>query len=173
MKKFLMLILLALSFALCLNSCGKGKVDDTDGFIGNEENEIKDDANDIKNDVKDGVDDVVDGAKDAADDVKDAVDGDNKNNSASDDGSKKSSASISDVIGTSASGRINMDQAKNAALSDAGVAAKEATFYKSYLQNDNGREYYDIAFRSSGSEYDYEIDAYTGQVLDRQVASGQ
>ena len=66
-----------------------------------------------------------------------------------------------------------MQQAQSSALSDAGHTAKNVTFVKSYLENDNGREYYNIKFTTESGEFDYQIDAYTGAVTSKEVESLQ
>lgn len=61
---------------------------------------------------------------------------------------------------------IGEARAKELALVHAGVAADHATFVKSGLDRENGREVYDVEFYSKDhTEYDYDIDAYTGEVL--------
>ena len=61
---------------------------------------------------------------------------------------------------------ITADQAKEKALSHAGLSADQVTFVKSHADRDDGRQVYDVEFYTSDfTEYDYEIDAYTGDVL--------
>ncbi len=62
---------------------------------------------------------------------------------------------------------IGVDAAKSIALQHAGVSIGDATFEKARLETDDGRMIYDIEFYVSGvREYDYEIDAYTGEILE-------
>lgn len=61
---------------------------------------------------------------------------------------------------------IGVDAAKNNALSHAGVAAEDARFDRTELDRDDGRYKYEVEFEANGFEYDYEIDAVSGQVLD-------
>ena len=68
---------------------------------------------------------------------------------------------------SSASGYIGADKAKSIALNDAGVSAAAASFTKAKLDRDDGRYVYEIDFYTSEYEYDYEIDATTGKILDR------
>ncbi|MGM9522619.1 MAG: PepSY domain-containing protein [Oscillospiraceae bacterium] len=70
---------------------------------------------------------------------------------------------------TSAAGdsvTVTLDEAKTAALSHAGVSAGEAVFTKEKLDYENGVMVYDLEFYAAGYEYDYEIDAVTGDVLE-------
>lgn len=62
---------------------------------------------------------------------------------------------------------ISEDEAKEIALSHAGLTADQVTFIKSGIDRDNGRINYDVEFYTNDrKEYDYEIDPYTGEVLD-------
>lgn len=54
---------------------------------------------------------------------------------------------------------IGIEQAKNIAISHAGVNADEAVFTQAKQGVDDGRKIYEIEFVCAGFEYDYEIDA--------------
>lgn len=56
--------------------------------------------------------------------------------------------------------------AKNAALTDAGVSAGDATFVKVKLDYDDGVQVYEIEFVTSTTEYDYEISASDNRVIE-------
>ena len=60
---------------------------------------------------------------------------------------------------------IGVEKAKAIALKDAGLGS--ATFTKAKLDTDDGVKIYDIEFRSGNMEYDYEIDAKTGTILEK------
>lgn len=60
---------------------------------------------------------------------------------------------------------ISAEKAKEAALSHAGVSADAAMRYKSERDMDDGRLVYDIEFDAAGYEYDYEVDAKTGEIV--------
>lgn len=61
---------------------------------------------------------------------------------------------------------ISEAAAKEAALSDAGVAESDTTYVHCYLEYDNGRpKYYEVEFAVGNTEYEYEIDLYSGAVL--------
>lgn len=62
---------------------------------------------------------------------------------------------------------IGVDSAKSIALNHAGVSS--ASFTNAYLDYDDGIRVYDIEFTSGNKEYDYEIDAHTGNILDYDV----
>ena len=60
---------------------------------------------------------------------------------------------------------IGADRAKEIALSDAGLNASDVRFTKEELDADDIRPDYDIEFIADGIEYEYEIDAVTGEIL--------
>lgn len=64
---------------------------------------------------------------------------------------------------------VSLDKAKEIALQHAGKAAKDVTFTKTVLEKDDGQQTYDVEFytkdKSGWKEFDYEISAYTGEVL--------
>ena len=55
--------------------------------------------------------------------------------------------------------------AKAAALANAGVSESDISSYGIELDHDDGRTLYEIEFRVGRTEYSYEIDAYSGAVL--------
>ena len=63
------------------------------------------------------------------------------------------------------SGMIDGTAAMNAALSHAGLTEADIYGYQSWLDSDHGTQIYEIEFRSGNSEYEYEINAYSGEVL--------
>lgn len=66
---------------------------------------------------------------------------------------------------TTTTQNIGMDKAKQIALNHAGLTASQATFFKTMLDWENGKQVYDIEFYSGNKEYDYEIDMATGTIL--------
>lgn len=61
--------------------------------------------------------------------------------------------------------RITLDEAKQAALADAGVDEGQAAYKKAKLDSEDGVPVYELEFLAGGREYEYEIDAATGAVL--------
>jgi len=57
-------------------------------------------------------------------------------------------------------------RAKSIALEHAGVSESQVTFIKAYLDYENGYVVYDVEFYSGSTEYDYEIDALNGNILE-------
>jgi len=72
---------------------------------------------------------------------------------------------------TDAGQYIGEARAKSIALEHAGVSESQITFIKAYLDYDDGYVVYDVDFYSGETEYDYEIDAVNGTVLeyDREI----
>ena len=68
-----------------------------------------------------------------------------------------------------ASSYIGVDQAKSIALKHAGLSAAEVSFTKAKLEKDDGLRKYEIEFIKGSTEYEYEIDAATGSVLEYDV----
>ena len=60
---------------------------------------------------------------------------------------------------------IQMDKAKEIALNDAKADIKNVTFTEAKQDYDNGRLIYEIEFIYNNVEYNYEIDAITGEIV--------
>ncbi len=63
-----------------------------------------------------------------------------------------------------AEGLIGEAAAKQKAFAHAGVSEKDVTLERVKLDKDDGRFEYEIDFRVGNTEYDYEVDALTGEV---------
>ena len=87
-----------------------------------------------------------------------------------DDGtvSAPAAASPSPSAGQTTGGQaaaVTEEQARETALSHAGLTADQVTFVRSKLDWDDGRQVYDVEFYTADyTEYDYEIDAATGEI---------
>lgn len=75
--------------------------------------------------------------------------------------SSSSSAPVSNYIG--------VDKAKSIALKHAGLSASSVTFTKAKLDREDGIRVYEIEFYSRTQEYEYEIKATDGKILDFDV----
>ncbi len=62
---------------------------------------------------------------------------------------------------------IGAEKAKSIALGDAGISAAEANRLKCKLDTDQGTKVYEVEFEAGGYEYEYDIDALTGKILER------
>lgn len=61
---------------------------------------------------------------------------------------------------------IGEEQAKSIALENAELAVEQVTFIKAHLDYNDGRIVYDVEFFSDITEYDYEIDAVSGEIIE-------
>jgi uncharacterized membrane protein YkoI len=60
---------------------------------------------------------------------------------------------------------ISSTDAENAALSHAGVSSSSVSYLRSHLDRDDGRTMYEVSFYYNYMEYEYDIDALTGNIL--------
>ena len=65
-----------------------------------------------------------------------------------------------------ASSTVSQDQAKEISLGVFGVTAEQATFTKIKLDNDDGLQVWEIEYVAGNSEYEVEINANDGKVLE-------
>lgn len=63
----------------------------------------------------------------------------------------------------------SLEEARQIALADAGVAASQAEFSRAELGDDHGIWVYQFAFQARNTKYDYEINANTGDVYSKIV----
>lgn len=61
---------------------------------------------------------------------------------------------------------IGIDKAKTIAVNHAGLSISDITFSKAKLDTDDGKTVYEIEFYKGGIEYEYEIDASSGKILE-------
>lgn len=81
-----------------------------------------------------------------------------------------SSSSPKETVSASKNnGYISIEDAKQKALENAGAAAQDAVFKKAYYDADDLVAHYDIKFVSGGYEYEYEIKASDGSILEKEV----
>ena len=64
------------------------------------------------------------------------------------------------------SGSISLDVAKQIALAKVGMKESEVKMTKAYQDTDDGRKVYEIEFVVNGMEYEFDIDASSGVILD-------
>ena len=66
---------------------------------------------------------------------------------------------------TTQSSYIGEDRAKETAVNNAGFAVDDVTNLKCELDTDDGTVHYDVEFKKDGMEYDYDINATTGDIM--------
>ena len=64
---------------------------------------------------------------------------------------------------------IGEDRAAGIALKDAGLTESQVSQLKVKLKVDDGTWYYAGEFRTIGLEYDYDIEAYSGAILEKDI----
>lgn len=106
--------------------------------------------NDVTSDVESMGDSVVSGAENAADKITNGTESTAKN---------VESNSMNLMAG------ITAKDAKDAALSHAGLSESQISDVEIDLDRDNGKLIYEVDFNSGNTEYDYDIDAETGEVI--------
>ena len=140
MKKIFSLIL-CFAFMLSLTACGRtanNVVSDTESMA----ESVKNGAGNAADKVTSGGEDVVDKATDKAE-------------SAVDDAESS----------TELMAGITASDAKESALRHAGLDKAQVTDVEIDLDRDNGSLVYEVNFKSGDTEYDYEINAQTGDVI--------
>ena len=61
--------------------------------------------------------------------------------------------------------KISVEEAKQIVLSHAGLTSNQVTFKRTELDFDYGIQKYEVEFYYNNREYNYEIDANTGDIL--------
>ena len=97
--------------------------------------------------------------------------GNNSYHTSTDNESNNTSSGKTSTVNEVAASRhyISMDKAKSITLKDAGLRPSFVTFEKALLKKDDGKIIYEIEFFTSTYEYEYEVDAYTGAILSKDV----
>ncbi len=62
---------------------------------------------------------------------------------------------------------ISAEKARELALADARVNVNDALFLKACLAWEDGKACYEVEFCAGNTEYDYELDACTGRIVDK------
>ena len=70
---------------------------------------------------------------------------------------------------TPSSNYIGVDKAKSIALKDAGLSSSSVTFTKAKLDREDGVRVYEIEFFTSDKEYEYELNASSGKIRDKDI----
>ena len=156
MKKILSVLVITLISASILTACGQ----DTTRQGGQNDN--------ASENVKSMVDDAANTARSAVDSVADAVTPDtNANNSSFATANKGNQTTLEANPDTNK--YIGEERAKQIAIDKAGLKATDVIFDRVKLENDNGTWVYEIEFKSKSAEYDAEIKAEDGTVLEWEV----
>ena len=82
---------------------------------------------------------------------------------------KEQNPPIEAKLSTESGSEISLDKAKEVALSYAGVTVEQAVVRKAKLNHNDGRVEYELEFIVGNTEYEYDIDASTGEVISSSV----
>ena len=108
---------------------------------------------------------VVKYEKEADDDYRPSTSQNSTQSSTASAPSSGGTSSSSGSTGATATSYIGEAAAKTKALSHAGVSASNIWDYECDFDYDDGIAVYEISFKSGGYEYDYDINAMTGEVV--------
>ena len=64
---------------------------------------------------------------------------------------------------------IGEDRALEIALNDAGLSEGDVSYPNVHLDIDDGRNEYDVEFHQGNIEYNYSIDPYSGDILEKET----
>lgn len=79
----------------------------------------------------------------------------------------------SNIASSSNAEYIGVDKAKSIALADCGLSDSDVSYTKEVLERENGTFVYELEFKSSSKEYEYEIDAFSGKILEQSIKSAK
>ena len=128
----------------------------------------KDSSLDAKELAKMKVSDIANLVVQKGIDIRDIVDYDSddsiwENIEDIDEDARENAAGTSAAINSAKN--ISIEDAKQIAFAHAKIAQSGVTFIKAKLDTEDGRQVYDIEFYSGNTEYDYEIDAISGEIV--------
>lgn len=70
----------------------------------------------------------------------------------------------------SSEGTLPQEEAEHIVFDDAGVSREDVTEWdQSELDSDDGRQVWEIEFNVNATEYEYDIDAHTGEILSKEI----
>ena len=101
-----------------------------------------------------------------------ATDDINKNGTDAGSPDKNGSVASADKSDVSSEGNsVTLDDAKKAALADAGLSESDVSFAKTEQDMDDNAQVYDIVFSTADKKYEYEVNASDGSIIERDVRS--
>ena len=156
MKKILSVLVITLISTSILTACGQ----DTTRQGGQNDN--------ASENVKSMVDDAANTARSAVNSVSDAVMPDS--NAGNNDFATANKGNQTTLEANPDTNKyIGEERAKQIAIDKAGIKSTDVIFDRVKLENDNGNWVYEIEFKSKSAEYDAEIKAEDGTVLEWEV----
>ena len=97
-------------------------------------------------------------------DMNNSAQQDNSNNTSNNSVGHNSTPISDQQNNTSSNAKISKEKAKEIALDHAKLTEDKITDYEIDLDNEDGILVYEISFESNGKEYDYDVNANTGEI---------
>lgn len=85
------------------------------------------------------------------------------------DGAQTPSGGGGNASSGSPAGPVTAEEAQSKAIADAGLTSDKVTIIYSKSDNDDGRSVFDISFTGPDARYEYEIDASSGAITEKDV----
>ncbi len=82
---------------------------------------------------------------------------------------EKQTEALSQPTSEASQNEISSVMAEDIALNDSNVARENAKLLKSHIDYDDGRKVYEVEFVYNYTEYDYDIDATTGEIISKDI----
>lgn len=101
--------------------------------------------------------------EDVSSDISSILEPDDSTNSTQQNNSTNNSLENNN---TTSQAKISKEKAKEIALEHANVKEDKISDYEIDLDTENGTLIYEISFDSNGKEYDYDVNANTGEISD-------
>ena len=102
--------------------------------------------------------------EDVSSDISSILEPDNSNSAQQNNNNSTNNSSTTD--NTTSEAKISKEKAKEIALKHANVEESKISDYEIDLDTENGVLVYEISFDSNGKEYDYDVNATTGDITD-------
>lgn len=130
-----------------------------------------------KDSVAAGQSDSAQSDDDDADDADDATETDDADDDADDatetDDADDDADDAAENSAENAQTKVDDKKALSIALKDAGIKEADATEKEAEKDSQNGKVIWEVSFKSGGQEYDYDIDAETGDILNKENEKGK
>ena len=157
MKKIISVFVVTLISASLLTACGQ-----------NTTRQGNNAASNVANNAKTMVDDAANTARSAVNSVTDAMTPDSNANN-NDFGTTNKGGQTSLEANPDTSNFVGEEKAKQIALDKAGLKATDVIFDRVKLEKDDTIWVYEVEFKSQSAEYDAEIKAEDGTILEWEV----
>ena len=168
MKKIIItafVLIMALSFTACGEKANSNK-DSSISYGSNNQSGSGSSGmgSDIKSDISSGMSEVESFTESAMD----KLDGNSSNTDSSGNSKNESGTNSTSSINSSSKAKLNENYIKEKVLKHAGVAEKDLKYFDVDVDYENGRMIYDVDFVSGDTEYSYEIDGNTGDIIEHE-----